>query len=151
MAKGAKAQAKDVVAGLVGEFEKGQTILRPPWFSSPLRGGWFSCEARFTNLLPIWLPKGWPELEALGALATRALDAYRRLNLARSDRDRSLHARQIETLEHEIDDLVLALYDVKHDERKELEHLVAEARAASSGEKEPEPGEYASCAAGEGR
>jgi uncharacterized protein (DUF433 family)/type I restriction-modification system DNA methylase subunit len=108
-------------------------MLRPPGFSSPFRGGWFSCEARFINLLPIRFPKTAKEMEALATLALRAVEAYRKQWLARSDHERDLAARQIEAIESEIDDRVFALYGVTADERREVERLVAEARAVSEG------------------
>jgi methylase of polypeptide subunit release factors len=114
-------------------------MLRPPGFSSPFRGGWFSCEARFINLLPIRLPGSPTDMNSLGALALRAVEAWRKHHAARSERDRDLAARQIEALESEIDDRVFALYEVTPDERRQVEKLLAEARAASSGA-EPEEG-----------
>ncbi len=108
-------------------------MLRPPGFSSPFRGGWFSCEARFINLLPIRLPGSSTDMNSLGALASRAVEAWRKHHAARSERDRALAARQIEALESEIDDRVFALYEVTPDERRQVEELLAEARAAASG------------------
>jgi hypothetical protein len=108
-------------------------MLRPPGFSSPFRGGWFSCEARFINLLPIRLPSSSTDMASLGALALRAVEAWRKQHAARSERDRALAARQIEALESEIDDRVFALYQVTPEERRQVEELVAEARAAASG------------------
>jgi len=107
-------------------------MLRPPGFSSPFRGGWFSCEARFINLLPI--RNDGSEFPALGPLALRAVEAYRRLNGSRGERDRGLYARQIEGIEAEIDDRVFALYGVMPQERAEVERLVAEAREESVAE-----------------
>ncbi|HEX8701690.1 MAG TPA: hypothetical protein VF815_22875, partial [Myxococcaceae bacterium] len=108
-------------------------MLRPPGFSSPFRGGWFSCEARFINLLPIRLPSSSTDMTLLGALASRAVEAWRKHNMARSERDRALAARQIEAIESEIDDRVFALYEVTPDERRQVEELLAEARATTSG------------------
>ena len=42
-------------------------------------------------------------------------------------------ARQIEAVESEIDDRVFALYKVKPEERREVETLLAEARATTGG------------------
>lgn len=112
-------------------------MLRPPGFSSPFRGGWFSCEARFINLLPIRFPAAKKDMEALGSLATRAVEAYRKQYAARSERDASLAARQIEALESEIDDRVFRLYEVTPEERREVEKIVKESRAVTSGD-EPE-------------
>ncbi|MGB8296082.1 MAG: N-6 DNA methylase [Polyangia bacterium] len=105
-------------------------MLRPPGLSSPFRGGWFSCEARFINLLPIHLPKNSTDLAALGSLAERATAAYRKLNTARSDRDRNLAARQVEAAEHEIDDRVYRAYGVTDHERRAIHDAVVEARSA---------------------
>jgi hypothetical protein len=107
-------------------------LLRPPGFSSPFRGGWFSCEARFISLLPIRFPKSPTDMNALGALASRAVEAWRKQHAARSERERTLAARQIEAIESEIDDRVFTLYEVRPDERREVEALVAEARATTS-------------------
>jgi hypothetical protein len=63
----------------------------------------------------------------------RAVEAWRKQHAARSERDRALAARQIEALESEIDDRVFALYQVTPEERRQVEELVAEARAAASG------------------
>lgn len=115
-------------------------MLRPPGFSSPFRGGWFSCEARFINLLPIRFPAAKKDMEALGSLATRAVEAYRKRHAARSERDASLAARQIEALESEMDDRVFRLYEVTPEERREVEKIVEESRAVTSGE---EPAEAA--------
>jgi hypothetical protein len=49
-------------------------------------------------------------MDALGSLALRGVDAYRKMYSARSDRDRGLAARQIETVESEIDDRVFHVY-----------------------------------------
>ncbi|MFA5762774.1 MAG: N-6 DNA methylase [Bacilli bacterium] len=106
-------------------------MIRPPGLSSPFRGGWFSCEARFINLLPIRLPSDRKETEVLGSLATRAVEAYRRLWAARTDRDKSLVERQIEAIEAQIDNHVFKLYDVKPDERRAVETEISEARQAA--------------------
>lgn len=105
-------------------------MLRPPGLSSPFRGGWFSCEARFINLLPIRLPSNATDLGALGTLAERAVSGYRELNEARAERDRTLAARQIEVVEAEMNDRVFSLYGVTHAEQRAVERDVAEARAA---------------------
>ena len=132
-----------IAAPLVGLLNSTllEWMLRPPGFSSPFRGGWFSCEARFINLLPIRLPAVETDLKALGALATRAVVAYRQLNGARSENERSRHARKIEGIEHEIDDRVFKLYGVRTRERREVERLVAEAREESSGNEALAPDE----------
>jgi hypothetical protein len=116
-------------------------MLRPPGLSSPFRGGWFSCEARFINLLPIHLPKNATDLAALGALAERATAAYRKLNSARSDRDRNLAARQVEAAESEIDDRAYRAYSVTDNERRAIHDAVSEARASvqSSPDEEESP------------
>ena len=103
-------------------------MLRPPGFSTPFRGGWFSCEARFINLLPIKFPESQEALGSLGALAMRAVDAYGKQQATRSDHARELVHRQIEAIESEIDDRVFALYGVTAAERAEVERLVASAR-----------------------
>src|SRR5581483_10074149 len=79
-------------------------MLRPPGLSSPFRGGWFSCEARFINLLPVQLPSSAADLKNLGNLALQASAAYEKLWSARSDRDKDLAARQVESVEGEIDE-----------------------------------------------
>ncbi|MEK6607263.1 MAG: N-6 DNA methylase [Myxococcota bacterium] len=104
-------------------------LLRPPGFSAPFRGGWYSCEARFINLLPIRLPASRPDLDGLGALALRAADLYARLATARSDRDKALLARQIEAVESELDDRVYRLYEVTPDERRAIDDSIAESRS----------------------
>ncbi len=109
-------------------------MLRPPGFSSPFRGGWFSCEARFINLLPIRLPSSTTDLRALGALAERAVAGYKKLNGARADRDRTLASRQIEVVETEINDRVFELYGVTKDERRAVGEEVAAARLALGAE-----------------
>jgi hypothetical protein len=106
-------------------------MLRPPGLSSPFRGGWFSCEARFINLLPIHLPANAADLAALGALAERAATAYSKLNAARSDRDKNLASRQAEAAESEIDDRVYRIYGVTEHERQAVSEAVAEARASA--------------------
>jgi len=106
-------------------------MLRPPGLSSPFRGGWFSCEARFINLLPIRLPENPQDLRALGELAERAVEAYRRRSLARADRDRALHEREIEALESEMDDRSFKLYEVTKEERRTIQETLEEARAES--------------------
>jgi hypothetical protein len=105
-------------------------MLRPPGLSSPFRGGWFSCEARFINLLPIHFPTNATDLAALGSLAERATAAYRKLNSSRSDRDRNLAARQVEAVESEIDDRVYRAYGVTDYELRAIHDAVVEARSA---------------------
>jgi hypothetical protein len=104
-------------------------MLRPPGLSSPFRGGWYSCEARFINQLPIRLPSSPADLDALDALVARAVVAYGKLAAARADRDKTLAARQIASIEAELDDRVFRLYGVTADERRAVEEAVMDARA----------------------
>jgi hypothetical protein len=107
-------------------------MLRPPGFSSPFRGGWFSCEARFINRLPIRLPSEPAELRALAELSGRAARAHRQSrDASRSDADRASALGQIEAVEGEIDDRVFRLYGVGSDERRAIEEMVLEARRES--------------------
>lgn len=109
-------------------------MLRPPCLSSPFRGGWFSCEARFINLLPMIIPAQQKERAALASLSERACAAYSRLNAARDDREKTFAERQIETVEAEIDEKVFALYDVTGNERKLVEQCVETGRRTTESE-----------------
>jgi hypothetical protein len=113
-------------------------MLRPPGLSAPFRGGWFSCEARFINLLPIRFPSSKEDMASLETLAMRAVDAYRKQLSARAERDRALAARYIEAIESEIDDRVFSLYEVSTEERRTIEALVTEARAVASKNEVPD-------------
>ncbi len=108
-------------------------ILRPPGLSTPFRGGWFSCEARFINRLPIRFPKEARDRNRLEALAFRAVETHEELLRSRSDRDRSLLARTAEAVETEIDDFVYHLYGVTEGERRAIEEVVSMARHEEPG------------------
>jgi hypothetical protein len=106
-------------------------MLRPPGLSSPFRGGWFSCEARFINRLPIRLPSAPADMRALADLAERAGLAHKELHAARSSPGRASALRRIEVVEGEIDDRVFRLYGVGDGERRAIEEIVIEARRES--------------------
>jgi hypothetical protein len=106
-------------------------MLRPPGLSSPFRGGWFSCEARFIERLPIRLPRAPADARALADLSERAGLAYKELRAARSDAERARSLREIEVAEGEIDDRVFRLYGVGDTERRAIEEIVTEARRES--------------------
>lgn len=103
-------------------------MLRPPGFSSPFRGGWFSCEARFINLLPIRIPTTKADRTKLSDLALRAVDQYARLAEAKIQKQIDAASRQIEEIEAEIDDRVFQLYGVSASERDEVVRIVRRAR-----------------------
>jgi hypothetical protein len=107
-------------------------LLRPPGLSTPQRGGWFLCEARFINLLPIRLPENEADVWILGGLSERARQLYEKASLTRSTRDRALVARQIESVEGEIDDRVFSMYGLTKDERNAVNEEVSAARSASA-------------------
>jgi hypothetical protein len=106
-------------------------MLRPPGLSSPFRGGWFSCEARFINRLPIRFPSARADMRALAELADRAGLAHKELHAARSDPERASGLRRIQAVEGEIDDRVFRLYGVGDGERRAIEEIVREARRES--------------------
>ena len=104
-------------------------MLRPPGLSSPFRGGWFSCEARFINRLPIRLPRAPADMRALADLSGRAVLAHQTLNA--EDPDKASALREIEAAEGEIDDRVFRLYGVGDAERRAVLESVIEARRES--------------------
>jgi hypothetical protein len=102
-------------------------LLRPPGFSSPFRGGWFSCEARFINLLPIKHAKK-VDAKALQELADRAIILHEKLWISATEQQQEIVSRQVEAIEGEIDERVFSLYGVTAVEQKEIGKLVDEMR-----------------------
>ncbi len=107
-------------------------LTRPPRLSTPFRGGWFSCEARFIKHLPIRIPEQIAERESLARLASEAIEAHRPPNGERPQ-GASATPPPIERIEREIDDRVYRLYGIGDDERRRIEaELHPEASARST-------------------
>jgi len=99
-------------------------LTRPPGLSTPFRGNYFSCEARFINLLPIRFPTNLRDLSRFESVVRDCISSYHQYWEAGSDKDKHFYERQIEALETEIDDRVYSIFELTPNERKELTKVV---------------------------
>ena len=98
-------------------------------FSTKMRGGWFSCEARFIKHLPIRPidpadPADVARHDRIVALVEQMLDLNRRLAAAKAPHEKEVLAGMIDATDRQIDRLVYELYGLTEDEVEIVEGVV---------------------------
>ncbi|MBF0229440.1 MAG: Eco57I restriction-modification methylase domain-containing protein [Desulfamplus sp.] len=97
-----------------------------PNVSAPFRGGWLSANRQFISQLPIRIidfnnPNDKTHNELMVSLVDRMLELHKKLKESNLPRERTVIARQIETTDRQIDQLVYKLYDLTDEEIKIVE------------------------------
>ena len=90
-------------------------------FTTQMRGGWYSYEARYIRDLPIRTidfddSSDVARHDRMVSLVERMLDLHKRLAEARTPNDKTLLQRQIDATDGQIDRLVYELYDLTEEE-----------------------------------
>ncbi len=97
-----------------------------PFVSAPFRGGWLSANRQFLAQLPIISIKMFDSTEKdvhvrIVALVNQMLSLHKQLTDAKTDHERTVFQRQIDTTDHQIDQLVYDLYGLTVEEIKIVE------------------------------
>ena len=98
-------------------------------FSTKMRGGWFSCEARFIKHIPIRTidpadPADVARHDRMVALVEQMLDLNKRLAAAKAPHEKEVLAGMIDATDRQIDRLVYELYGLAEEEIAVVEGVV---------------------------
>ena len=97
-----------------------------PHVSAPFRGGWLSANRQFLSQLPILIinfsdPADKARYDKIVELVNRMLELHKQLASAKTPDDKTRLQRQIDTTDHQIDNLVYELYGLTEKEIKIVE------------------------------